>query len=36
MEPAVVFGSVVLHNKEENSINEHVEFPCVYLNLKNF
>ena len=23
-------------NKEENSINEHVEFPRVYLNLKNF
>ena len=22
-------------NKEENSINEHVEFPRVYLNLKN-
>ena len=23
-------------NKEENSIKEHVEFPRVYLNLKNF
>ena len=23
-------------NKEEGSINEHVEFPRVYLNLKNF
>ena len=23
-------------NKEENSINEHLEFPRVYLNLKNF
>ena len=23
-------------NKEENSINDHVEFPRVYLYLKNF
>ena len=31
-----LFLEVWYSNKEENSINEHVEFPRVYLNLKNF
>ena len=40
MEPAVqwnqrLFLEAWYSSKEENSINEHAEFPRVYLNLKN-